>query len=58
MFRQSRRLQDEMAGRECRMNNDEFASLLFRHKVLLVAPGAHACDSLALFRKLGSYPNA
>jgi hypothetical protein len=40
-----------MAGRECRMNNDEFALLLFRHKVLLVAPGAHASDALAPFSK-------
>jgi hypothetical protein len=29
--RQSRRLQDEMARRECRMNNDECGSLLFLH---------------------------
>jgi hypothetical protein len=35
------------------MNNDEFTSLLFRHKVLLVTPGARAYDAPALFESSG-----
>src|SRR2546421_5196945 len=54
--RQSRRLQDEPGRRECRMNNDEYAPLLFLHNRFLVEPGAPSPAAALSFSTLRPDP--